>query len=164
MALIHEMCLTMAEEPQALEEAINDENWVRAMREELRMIEKKKRVAQSEAEYIAVCSAASQAIWLQRVVNEIGFKVEKGVRIFCDNKSSIAIGKNPVQHRRTKHTDIKYHFVREAEQNGKIKLEYCPGELQIADILTKPLTTTRFEFLRERARRNDEAMIKECWM
>ena len=60
-----------------------------------------------------------------------------------------AIGKNPVQHRPTKHIDIKYHFVQEAEQNGKIKLEYCPGESQIADILTKPLTTTRFEFLRE---------------
>ncbi|KAG7640275.1 Zinc finger CCHC-type superfamily [Arabidopsis suecica] len=89
---------------------------------------KQKTVAQStaEAEYIAVCSAANQAIWLQRLVNEIGFKAEKGIRIFCDNKSAIAIGKNPVQHRRTKHIDIKYHFVREAEQTGKIKLEYCP--------------------------------------
>uniref|UniRef100_A0A1J3G9F4 Copia protein n=1 Tax=Noccaea caerulescens TaxID=107243 RepID=A0A1J3G9F4_NOCCA len=112
---------------------------------------KQKTVAQStaEAEYIAVCSAANQAIWLQRLVNEIGFKAEKGVRIFCDNKSAIAIGKNPVQHRRTKHIDIKYHFVREAEQNGKIKLEYCPGEFQVADILMKPLITARFEVLRE---------------
>ncbi|KAL1213897.1 Retrovirus-related Pol polyprotein from transposon TNT 1-94 [Cardamine amara subsp. amara] len=111
---------------------------------------KQKTVAQStaEAEYIAVCAATNQAIWLQRLVNEVGFKTEKGVKIYCDNKSAIAIGKNPVQHKRTKHIDIKYHFVREAEQKGLIKLEHCPGESQVADIQTKPLTTSRFEDLK----------------
>lgn len=62
-------------------------------------------VAQStaEAEYIAVCAATNQAIWLQRLLEETGFKSQGGVPIYCDNKSAIAIGKNLVQHRRTKH-------------------------------------------------------------
>ncbi|KAL1213173.1 Retrovirus-related Pol polyprotein from transposon RE2 [Cardamine amara subsp. amara] len=113
---------------------------------------KQKTVAQStaEAEYIAVCSAANQAIWLQRLVKEIGFNIEEGVKIYCDNKSAIAIAKNPVQHRRTKHIDIKYHFVREAEKKRVIKLKYCPGESQVADIQTKPLSKSRFEDLREK--------------
>lgn len=83
---------------------------------------KQKTVAQSttEAEYIAVCAAANQAIWLQRLFGEIGLDSQDGVPIYCDNKSAIAIGKNPVQHRRTKYIDIKYHFVREAEHKGLI--------------------------------------------
>lgn len=113
---------------------------------------KQKTVAQStaEAEYIAVCAAANQAIWLQRLLGEIGFNTEDGVPIYCDNKSAIAIGKNPVQHRRTKHIEIKYHFVREAEHKGLIQLKYCQGEVQLADLLTKALSTTRFEELRRK--------------
>ncbi|KAG7563872.1 Integrase catalytic core [Arabidopsis suecica] len=88
---------------------------------------KQQTVAQStaEAEYIAVCAATNQAIWLQRLMKDIGFDSQGGVPIYCDNKSAIAIGKNPVQHRRTKHIDIKYHFVREAEHKGLIKLKYA---------------------------------------
>jgi len=51
-----------------------------------------------EAEYIAICAAANQAIWLQRLPEDIGFDSQEGVPIYCDNKSAIAIGKNPVQH------------------------------------------------------------------
>ncbi|XP_048612807.1 uncharacterized mitochondrial protein AtMg00810-like [Brassica napus] len=63
--------------------------------------------------------------------------------------SAIAIGKNPVQHRRTKHIEIKYHFVREAEQKGIIELEYCKGDDQLTNILTKALDGSRFEDLRK---------------
>jgi len=61
---------------------------------------KQQTVVQStvEAEYIAICAAANQAIWLQRLPEDIGFDSQEGVPIYCDNKSAIAIGKNPVQH------------------------------------------------------------------
>ncbi|XP_024004079.1 uncharacterized protein LOC112081549 [Eutrema salsugineum] len=110
---------------------------------------KQQTVAQStaEAEYIAVCAAANQDIWLQRLLGEIGLDSQDGVLIFCDNKSAIVIGRNPVQHRRTKHIEIKYHFVREAEQKGLIQLKYCEGEVQLADLLTKGLGVSRFEEL-----------------
>ncbi|KAL1204544.1 Retrovirus-related Pol polyprotein from transposon RE2 [Cardamine amara subsp. amara] len=113
---------------------------------------KQQTVAQStaEAEYIAVCAAANQAIWLQRLLSDIGFESQEGTSIYCDNKSAIAIGKNPVQHRRTKHIEIKYHFVREAEQKGLIQLKYCQGEVQLADLLTKSLNVSRFEELRKK--------------
>ncbi|XP_024177774.1 uncharacterized protein LOC112183641 [Rosa chinensis] len=73
-------------------------------------------VAQSsaKAEYIAAAKATSQAIWLQRILEDIGEKQEKGTTLYCDNKSAIAIGKNPVNHERKKHIATKYHFIREA--------------------------------------------------
>ncbi|KAL0846557.1 hypothetical protein Bca101_019803 [Brassica carinata] len=113
---------------------------------------KQQTVAQStaEAEYIAICAATNQAIWLQRLMEEFGMKFEEGIPILCDNKSAIAIGKNPVQHRRTKHIEIKYHFVREAEHKGLVQLEYCKGEDQLADIFTKVLSGSRFEDLRSK--------------
>ncbi|KAK4401740.1 Retrovirus-related Pol polyprotein from transposon TNT 1-94 [Sesamum angolense] len=73
-------------------------------------------VAQSsaEAEYIAAAATSNQAIWLRRILEDMGEKQEEPTTIYCDNKSAIAITKNPVQHNRTKHIDIKYHSLREA--------------------------------------------------
>ena len=107
-------------------------------------------VAQStaEAEYVAAAEATSQAIWLRRILKDMGEKQSGPTTINCDNKSTIAMEKNPVHHSRTKHIAIKYHFIREAETNMKIRLEYCPTEDQIADIFTKALPRPRFELLR----------------
>ncbi|KAK4401281.1 Retrovirus-related Pol polyprotein from transposon RE1 [Sesamum angolense] len=71
-------------------------------------------VAQSsaEAEYIAAAATSNQAIWLRRILEDIGDKQEEPTTIYCDNKSAIAITKNPVQHSRTKHINIKYHSAR----------------------------------------------------
>ncbi|BBG94301.1 NAD(P)-binding Rossmann-fold superfamily protein [Prunus dulcis] len=84
-------------------------------------------VAQStaEAEYIAAAKAASQAVWLRRILEDIGEKQEGGTKLYCDNKSAIAIGKNPVSHDRTKHIAIKYHFIRESIEKGEVALEYA---------------------------------------
>nr|ABW74577.1 putative pol polyprotein [Boechera divaricarpa] len=111
---------------------------------------KQQTVAQSKAEYIVVCAATNQAIWLQRLMEDIGFDSQEGVPIYCDNKSAMATGKNLVQHRRTKHIEIKYHFVREAEHKGLIKLKYCEGEVQLADLFTKALSNKSFEELRSK--------------
>ncbi|XP_039159594.1 uncharacterized protein LOC120289129 [Eucalyptus grandis] len=70
--------------------------------------------------------------------------------ILCDNKSAIAISKNPVFHRRTKHIDIKYHFIREEQNNEEIELKYCKTEEQVADIFTKALPLAKFETLRKK--------------
>ncbi|KAL0392228.1 UNVERIFIED_CONTAM: Retrovirus-related Pol polyprotein from transposon RE2 [Sesamum radiatum] len=93
-------------------------------------------VAQSstEAEYIAAAATSNQAIWLRRILEDIGEKQEEPTTIYCDNKSAIAITKNPVQHSRTKHIDIKYHSLREATTRGEIELKYCSTEEQLADI------------------------------
>ncbi|KAL0350181.1 UNVERIFIED_CONTAM: Retrovirus-related Pol polyprotein from transposon RE2 [Sesamum radiatum] len=84
-------------------------------------------VAQSsaEAEYIAAAATSNQAIWLRRILEDMGEKQEEPTTIYCDNKSAIAITKNPVQHSRTKHIDIKYHSLREATTRGEIELKYC---------------------------------------
>lgn len=113
--------------------------------------QRSKMLAQStaEAEYIATAKAASQAVWLRRILEDIAEKKEEGTKLYCDNKSAIAIGKNPVSHDRTKHIAIKYHFIRESIEKGEVALEYCRTEEQLADILTKALPQEKFCYLRE---------------
>ena len=82
----------------------------------------------AEAEYIAVNAAACQAIWLRRILADLKEEQEDGTTIFCDNFSSIALAKNPVFHGRSKHIEIKYHFIRELIENGEIKMEFCRSE------------------------------------
>ena len=108
-------------------------------------------IAQStaEAEYMAMCAAANQSVWLKRLLEYLMFNDQVGVPIYCDSQSTIAIGINPVQHRRTKHIQIKYHVVREYEKNGDIQLQYCKGEEQMADIFTKALGGKMFEKFRD---------------
>eukprot|EP01018_Ginkgo_biloba_P040990 Gb_08639 [translate_table: standard] len=68
--------------------------------------------------------------------------------IFCDNQSTIALSKNPVLHGRSKHIDIKFHFIRELVKSKEIKLSYCRSKDQVADILTKPLKEEDFNRLK----------------
>ena len=74
---------------------------------------------------------------------DYGLKLSK-IPIFCDNTSAIAIIENPVQHSRTKHIDIKYHFIREYVMNGTVEMHFVPSGEQIADIFTKPLDESTF--------------------
>lgn len=101
----------------------------------------------AEAEYIALSQAAQERIWLKRLLGDLGVKSMSTV-ILEDNRGAIAIAKNPVNHSRTKHIDIRYHYIRECVQNGQIQLQYCPTIDMKADILTKPLARPRFEYLR----------------
>ncbi|KAM2039790.1 hypothetical protein ACFX1T_013198 [Malus domestica] len=108
-------------------------------------------VAQSsaEAEYMAAAKAASQAVWLRRILEDIGEKQKEGTVLYCDNKSAISIGKNPINHDPTKHIVVKYHFFREAIEKKEIQLEYCRTDDQLADLLTKALLKEKFCYLRE---------------
>ena len=121
-------------------------------------------VAQStaEAEYVAAAEATSQAIWLRRILEDMGEKQDEPTKINCDNKSAIAMAKNPVHHSRTKHIAIKYHFIREAEATKEIKLDYYTTEDQIADIFTKALLRPRFEELRAMLGVTEICIKKEC--
>ena len=67
--------------------------------------------------------------------------------LYVDNQSAIALAKNPVQHQRSKHIDIKYHFVRAEVQNGKVQLEYVPSEYNTTDVFTKPVSKVRLSKL-----------------
>ena len=93
----------------------------------------------AEAEYVSTAAAANQAIWLRKMLNDLGMQQSQATVIFCDNKSAISIAKNPVQHVRMKHINVKFHAIREAEKNGEVQLVHCRSEEQLADILTKAL-------------------------
>ena len=69
------------------------------------------------------------------------------IPIFCDNTSAIEISNNPVQHSRTKHIDVMYHFIRENVMNSTVELHFVPTEQQVADIFTKPLDESTFSRL-----------------
>jgi hypothetical protein len=102
-----------------------------------------------EAEYIASANAACQGIWLSRLLGELlGIQAPK-VNLLVDNKSAIALSKNPVHHERSKHIDTKYHFVRECVDNGSIDIDHVGTQNQLADILTKALGKVRFIELRQ---------------
>ena len=73
----------------------------------------------------------------------------KGTVIFCDNSSMIALSKNAMFHKRMKHIDTKFHYIRELVNNGEIVLEYSINQEQVGDILTKPLGQKSFECLRK---------------
>ena len=103
----------------------------------------------SEAEYVALSTCAQEAIWLRRLLDGLKASPSGPTVIMEDNQGAIAIAKNPVAHTRTKHIDIRFHFIREAVQNGSIELRYCPSEEMVADLLTKPLSKGQFQKLCE---------------
>ena len=102
----------------------------------------------SESEYIALCFATQEAVWLRQLMKELQIDCTTATTMYEDNQGAIAMSRNPVLHKRTKHIDIKYHFVREKTQDGTIELKYCPTNEMVADILTKPLSKGQFEYLR----------------
>jgi hypothetical protein len=102
----------------------------------------------AEAEYIAASSTSTQAIWMARLLEELGMEIGKPIKVYCDNQSTISMTKNPVFHNRTKHIDIRHHFIRELVQQEFLFFEFCKSEDQLADIFTKALPKDRLETLR----------------
>ena len=80
-----------------------------------------------------------------KTIGRLGVEMKLPVSILCDNQSAIDLSKNPVQHSRSKHIDIRYHFIKDQVEQGTIQLEYVGTRDQISDILTKPLSTELFE-------------------
>ena len=100
-------------------------------------------VAFSIAEYIATGSCCAQILWIKQQLRDFGV-VMHNVPIFCDNTSAINITKNPVQHSRTKHIEIKNHLIRDLALKGEICIEFVDTHNQLVDIFTKPLNEYHF--------------------
>ena len=101
----------------------------------------------AEAEYIAASSCCAQLLWMGQTLKDYGVTCDK-VPLWCDNESAIKISLNPVQHFKTKHIEIRYHFIRDHIRRGEIELNYVNTHDNLADIFTKPLDEARFRELR----------------
>jgi hypothetical protein len=99
-----------------------------------------------EAKYITVSMASCEAIWLRKLLTCLCDQELEPTVIYCDNQSCIKLSENPVFHNRSKHIEIRYHFIRDRIQKGAVKLQYVSTDEQVADILTKPLVKEKFVF------------------
>jgi hypothetical protein len=101
-----------------------------------------------EAEYVAAATAACQVVWLRRLLGELTGVEARPPALKVDNQPAIALAKNPVLHDRSKHIDVKFHFIRDCVDGGQLVIEFVDSGRQLADILTKPLGRLRFQELR----------------
>jgi hypothetical protein len=100
-----------------------------------------------EAEYVAVGACCAQLLWMKQTLKDFGCQYSK-IPLLCDNESAIKLANNPVSHSRTKHIDIRHHFLRDHELKEDIEIRHVSTEKQLADIFTKPLDESRFCALR----------------
>ncbi|CAI7897058.1 unnamed protein product [Closterium sp. NIES-54] len=107
-------------------------------------------LSSTEAEYMALTQGAMEAIWLRRLLAELGHPQPNPTPLFCDNQAAISLSHNAVLHGRTKHIEVKHHFIREAVEKGEIKLTYVSTKAQPADFFTKPLPKDSFRACCER--------------
>ena len=97
-----------------------------------------------EAEYVATASCCAQLLWIKQQLKDFG--IETGyIPILCGNTSVMNMDKNPVQHKRTKHIDVRHHFLRDNVEKGNIVMKFCKTEDQVADIFTKALVRESFQ-------------------
>jgi hypothetical protein len=121
-------------------------------------------IAQSmaEAEYIAATAAANQVLWLRKILADLDMEQRKATKVNVDNQAAIAISNNPIFHGKTKHFKLKCYFLREVQKNEELQLIYCKTEDHLADMLTKPLSKTRFETLRNKIGVCSKRYKEEC--
>jgi hypothetical protein len=103
-----------------------------------------------EAKYVAATAAATQAVWLTRLLGELMGRKAECVELMMDSKSALALSKNPVFHEWSKHIELRYHFIRDCIEKGFIDADYINTKDQLANILTKALGRAKFLELRSR--------------
>ncbi|GJU44140.1 retrovirus-related pol polyprotein from transposon TNT 1-94 [Tanacetum coccineum] len=103
-------------------------------------------ISSTEAEYITLSGCCAQVLWMRLQLTDYGLGFIK-IPMYCDNKSAIALCCNNVQHSRSKHIDIRFHFIKEQVENRVVELYFVNTEYQLADIFTKALGKERIEFL-----------------
>ncbi len=112
---------------------------------------KQKTVALSytEAEYMCMSDCSQQIAWIESLMNEFSFDI-KTIDLCCDNQGAMFLASNPAQEHRSKHIDIRYHYIRECVDENKVRLTYIPTNEQIADIMTKNLTYDKIVQFRDK--------------
>ena len=118
----------------------------------------------AEVEYIAACMLACEAVWLQKLPASLFGQRLEPTLIHCDNQSCVKLSVIPIHHDRTKHVEMKYHYVREMVQRCAVELWYIPIEEQITDALTKSLCRGKFECFQDKLRvvENVSLAEREC--
>lgn len=101
----------------------------------------------TESEY-AASTASKEAIWLRQLLKDLDQDMSNPTKLYVDNESTIRLINNPEFHKRTKHTDVKFHFIREKVEIKNIEIKYVSSEKQLADICTKALPRDHFQSLR----------------
>ena len=102
----------------------------------------------TEAEYRTMSAAASEIVWIQNLLRDMGLQQQRTPLLLCDNLSAVCLSANPMFHKRTKHFDVDYHYVRERVVVKALEVKHIPASLQLADIFTKPLGHEAFIKLR----------------
>ena len=105
-------------------------------------------VSTTEAEFIAASEASKEAIWLRKLLSDIGHECVRSTTLYVDNQSAIKLVKNPSFHRRSKHIDVRYQYICEKQRSGEIETKYVKTNDQYADFLTKPLCYEKYNFFR----------------
>ena len=103
----------------------------------------------AEAEYVAVGSCCSQVLWIKHQLHDYGSTLES-IPIHCDNTSATSLSKNLVHHSRTKHIEVRHHFIRDHIKSHEIELKFISNEHQLPDIFTKSLAEDRFSYIRRK--------------
>ena len=98
-----------------------------------------------ESEYKAFAKCTCEAMWLRRLIKELGFLPDQPTNLWCDNQSAIKLTRNPVFHDKTKHFEIDWHFTRQKVEDNSVSVKFISTQEQPADILTKALGRTKFE-------------------
>ena len=104
-------------------------------------------LSSTEAEYVAVASCCAQLLCMRQTLKDYGVTCDR-VPLLCDNESAIKISYNPVQHSKTKHIEIRHHFIWDHIKHGDIEIIYINTQEKLADIFTRPLDEARFCELR----------------
>jgi hypothetical protein len=105
-------------------------------------------VSTAEAEYMAAAFAVKEALWLRKLLADLGMGTNP-VKIYGDNQSALKLIKHPIASLRSKHIDVIYHFARERAARGEVKFQYIPTDDMVADIMTKPLPESKHEKFRD---------------
>ena len=106
-------------------------------------------LSSTKVEYIAGAHTAKEAIWLRQLLSELGLEMSSPTTLHIDNQSTITIAWNLEFHNRTKHIDVRYHFLRQVVKDKSVKLAYIPTGDQVADALTKGLPPASYSKFRE---------------
>ena len=101
-----------------------------------------------ESEYRALATTATELLWLTHLLHDLKVPISPKSILLCDNRSAIFLSSNPISHKRAKHVELDYHFLQELVVASKLRTQYVPSHLQVADLFTKSVYRPLFDFFR----------------